>query len=153
MDPLALVGAAVALLVPFFKQTAEAARDEASQALGAGAVAAVRGLYERIKQRFADDALAETSLEGMRNDPDSERDQGAVQMALARAVQEDEEFGREIAELIEEAKRRGGAPVAHILDVGAVAFGNMDVRGVNVSMRDMTIQGGQHVGRGALDDQ
>jgi hypothetical protein len=146
MDPITLATAAVSLLVPFFQRVGGRLAERVGQDLGDAAMSKLDRLYEAVRGRLAGDRFATGVLETVREQPDSERDQGALQLALAQAVESDPSFGHTLATLIEEVKAAGGPNVAQVSDAGVVAIGgNINIRGTNVAARDMTISGGQQV--------
>jgi hypothetical protein len=150
VDPLSIATAAVSLLGPYFAQLAGKVTDRIGQSLGDKAMGQLDRLYEVVKGRLDERGSGGTALERMRQRPDSERDQGAVEQALEATIAEDDAFGARLLELIQEAQAAGVPAVVQVSDAGAVALrGDVQLRGTNVAGRDMTIQGGQRVEGGS----
>lgn len=146
MDPMSIATAAVSLLFPFFSQLAGKMTERIGEGLGDAAMDRLRRLYETVRDRLTGDRFAGEALEGMRQQPESERDQGAVQYALARTIEEDPQFGETLQRLIEEAQRSVGPSVGQVSESGIVALGgDVNLRGTNVAGRDMKIEGGQQI--------
>jgi len=146
MDPILIATTAVSLLVPFFQRVGGHLAERIGQDLGDAAMGRLDRLYDAVRSRLTGDRIAVGVLEKVREQPDSERDQGALQLALAQAIEADPSFGEALAELIEEAKAAGGPNLARVSDAGAVAIGgNVNMKGTNVAGRDLTISGGQQV--------
>ena len=146
MDPITIATAAVSLLVPFFQRLGGRLAERVGQDLGDAAMSKLDRLYEAVRGHLAGSRVASSVLETVKEQPDSERDQGALQLALAQAVESDPSFGQTLAKLIEDVKAAGGPTITWVSDAGAVAIGgNVDMRGTNVAARDMTISGGQQI--------
>jgi hypothetical protein len=146
MDPITIATAAVSLLVPFFQRLGGRLAERVGEDLGDAAMRKLDRLYEAVRGHLAGNRVASSALETVKEQPDSERDQGALQLALAQAVESDPSFGQTLATLIEDVKAAGGPTITWVSDAGAVAIGgNVEMRGTNVAARDMTISGGQQI--------
>ena len=113
MDPAAVATTVVAFLSPYLVEGGKAAAKKVGEKLVAA-----------IEQRFKGKPAAEEALEDVKNDPQDEDIQAALRVQLKKAMQKDEAFAAELAELLEEAKA-AGPPTYHaeVHGSGAIAQG------------------------------
>ncbi len=141
MEPiLSIAGAAVQLLLPLFRRV----RDRLGRDVQDAAAKKVDELYDEVKKRVTGEPLAEEALARAEEQPDGEREQGALQFALAQIMTSDPAFLETLKKIVEEVSH--AQPLTQVTDSGAVAVGG-DVRisGVNAAGRDVTIGGDQHL--------
>jgi hypothetical protein len=140
MDPLSLASAAVALLAPYLGQAASSAASK----LGQEAVEALRSLHSWVQARFHRERTAGQALQQLEENPQEPRAQGAVEFALARVIEEDPRLAEELKGLVDAAQRAVQVSSVQIEGSGATAVqGDVNLRGVNVAGRDLSI-GSQH---------
>jgi hypothetical protein len=144
MDPMALAGSAVALLVPYLERVAGRVVGQVGQDLDQAVMGVVERIYAAIKSRVGVDGFAEGALERLEQQPVDQRRQATVQDVVAELIDDDSAFRTLLTELVEEAKAAGGTSIAQIAESGAAAVGgNVTMTGTHVAGRDMTI-GGDH---------
>ena len=146
MDPVSLAGAAVALLGPYFAQTAGALATRAGESIAEAAVPKVRALYERLRARLTPGSYQGTLLDGVEAQPDDPGRQEILKAELAKLLAKDPRFAAELEGLVEQAERAGGVRIAST-DVGVVAGRDANLRGRYVAGRDL------HVGSPADEDE
>jgi hypothetical protein len=132
---------AVAAVLPYLKHLAGKVMSKAEEDVAAGAIPAVKRLYERVKERFADEPYAAAQLSGVAERPDSESRTVALRAALEEVLASDAEFAADVRRLVEEARANGAVVVAQ--DAGVVAGGDVTMHGKYVAGRDMNIGGHQ----------
>lgn len=144
MDPMALAGSAVALLVPYLERVAGRVVGQAAEDLDQAVMGVVGRIYNAIKGRVTVDGFAEGALKRLEQRPVDEGRQATLQDVMAELIEGDPAFQTVLTKLVEEAKATGGTSIAQIADSGAAAVGgNVTMTGTHVAGRDMTI-GGDH---------
>lgn len=137
MDPMTIAASAVQLLLPVFRRLHGRMTSTIEQDLGTVLDEQIDQLYELIKQRIAGESLAETAFSSVQERPENERDQGALQLALAHLLTEDSEFRAAVQELLSESRPSGPA-IQSISDSGALSIGGeLHIDGVNAAGRDI----------------
>ena len=145
MDPAALGVSAVALLVPFLSKVGDRLADRAGVNLEQAIAVRLERLYRRVKSRLQGDRFGEVTLERLEQQPDNRARQVSLAEVIDDLVAKDPEFATSLRELVEDARRAGGAALARIVDAGAVALhGDISLQGTNVAGRDLTI-GNQYI--------
>ncbi len=140
MEPLSLAAAALALLVPFFKQAAGKLAERAGEAVADTALPKVRALYERVRAKLAPGSYEGALLDGVQAEPDDAGRQEILKAELAKVIADDRGFATELGRLVDEAEKAGGVQIV-ATDTGVVAGRDVHQRGKYVAGRDMTIGG------------
>lgn len=101
MDPVTVAGAVVAALTPYFVKAAE------KFASAAGDAAWKKGgeLYDKLKQRLAGKAGAETALEDLRKEPQDADNVAALRKELKKLLADDPSLLKELSALVAPAER------------------------------------------------
>ncbi|MEU9488797.1 hypothetical protein AB0D83_35035 [Streptomyces decoyicus] len=136
MEPLE-AGAVVGLIAAYAERLMNGMLDSA-------VADRLRGVWDAVAARFGDEPAAEDALNRLREQPDNELRQGAVQDRLQEMVDRDPEFGQMLAELMRTATEVGGGTgTTRVENSGAVAMdqGRVDIRGPIASGRDTNVHG------------
>jgi hypothetical protein len=140
VDPLSLAAAAVGLLVPLFKPTADKLAERAGDAIADTALPKVKALYNRVRAKLAPGSYQGVLLDGVQAEPDDAGRQEILKAELAKLIAQDKEFAADLERLVEEAERAGGVQIT-ATDAGVVTGRDANLRGRYVSGRDMSIGG------------
>ncbi|MGI9421159.1 MAG: hypothetical protein ACR2RA_25315 [Geminicoccaceae bacterium] len=112
MDIPALATSAVALLSPYLVKGSE----EFAKKVGGAAFGGVEKLYGLVKGKLTGPAEAAT-LSSLEAKPDDTRRQGALEVFIEEALKADPDFAAELKALVENVKKKGGAPVTQIMNI------------------------------------
>jgi hypothetical protein len=139
MDSVSLANAAVALLGPYFAQTAGAFATRAGESIADATVPKVRAVYERLRARLTPDSYQGALLEGVQAQPDDPGRQEILKAELAKLLAQDPGFAAELADLVEQAERASGVRIV-ATDAGVVAGRDANLRGRYVAGRDLHVE-------------
>jgi len=130
MAVVEIVSSAVALLSPYLVKAAEGAAQEA----GKNSWEKVKGIYQAIRHKFANDKdeYAQQTLKRLEEKPVEKRRQEALESILEEKVEADSGFAAQLAELVKDTTQ--GQPVSQFVTqvfgdgrVGKIAnFVNVD---------------------------
>jgi hypothetical protein len=140
VDPLSLAAAAVGLLVPLFRATADKFAERAGEVIADAALPKVKALYERVRARCVPGSYQGALLDGVEAEPDDPGRQEILKAELAKLLAQDKKFATDLQHLIDEAEQAGGVRVT-ATDAGAVAGRDVNQRGRYVAGRDLRIGG------------
>lgn len=113
MDPIsiAISSTAVSLLSPYLKTLTDKVVEKGGEAIGkaAGEVAwkKAKELYETIRKKFSGDPSAEQTLAALAKTPENKEQQAEVERLLKEAVSSDENFAKQLANILREAADAG----------------------------------------------
>lgn len=104
MDPVTLAGLAITTLSPYIAEVGK----EVATKVGDAAFEQAQRLYDAIRARFAkeapkDEGRASEALETFKKDPDNA---ATVQTKLARILQDDPDFARELSKIVQSGPRQ-----------------------------------------------
>jgi hypothetical protein len=111
MDPFSLAAAAVALLVPFFRETASGIAERTGEMIAESALPKVKALYARVRAKLGPGSYRGALLDGVQEDPDDTGRQQILKTELAKVIGEDHEFATELARLVNDAQAAGGVQI------------------------------------------
>lgn len=136
MDPVTLASTAIGLLGPLLGKIGEGGLARIGESIADKSLEPLTRLYTGIKNRLRDDTYGTAVLAGAEERPESPARLGALESTLAELLATDPEFASLIEEMVTEAKSAGAIQVS---DSGAVAGGNVNLKGTYVAGRDMHI--------------
>jgi hypothetical protein len=136
MDPATLASTAIGLLGPLLGKVGEGGLARIGESITDKALEPLSRLYTGVKNRLQGDPYGKAVLAGAEERPGSQARLGALESTLAELLTADPGFATLIEGLVTEAKAAGAT---HINDSGAVAGGDVNIRGTYAAGRDMHI--------------
>jgi hypothetical protein len=106
MDPNAvstIAASAVSLLVPYLAKVADKASEEFGKAVATNAWERTKQLYQTIRVRFGGKEAAKEAFDDLERAPNDPDLQAAVRVQLRKFIQDDEDFAKQIADLLKSA--------------------------------------------------
>lgn len=138
MDPMTLASAAVGMLGPFLAKLAESGMAKAGENMADAAGERLGALYNAVKSRFSGDTYQEAVLRGAEDRPDNPTRLNALEGVLAEVLEADPDFADTLSRLLD-AAQAAGVQALRVSDSGAVAGGDVTMRGTYVAGRDLHI--------------
>jgi hypothetical protein len=140
MDPTTLAMGVVAMLVPYLQRIAGGTAERLADELGQAAADQLSVLYKQVKMRLFAHRHGASALERLTDRPSSELRQRTLVEVLEELLKDDPAFATELMKQVEAARDALPAAQAQVGDAGATAVGgDVNLRGVNVAGRDLTI--------------
>lgn len=119
-----IAAAVVSLLVPYLKNLVEGlvkrSGEEIGTKMGIEAWGKAKQLYEFVKSRFSQQPNTTKIIAQLEKFPDDEDTQAIVRFQLKEEMASDENFARELANLLKEASEAGVDTIFHTTIVGSV---------------------------------
>jgi hypothetical protein len=129
VDPATLATVAVAALVRYAAGKAARVAGRAGRDIDAAVDDRLDRLYESVRERLGGDRRGERTLHDLEDQPDDARRQGRLELALEDAIEDDPEFGRRLAAMMEDLSRHPPRGGVYVRDAGPVAGGNVTIQG------------------------
>lgn len=112
-----LASAAVSLLAPYVKQAGERLAKKVGEEIGKGAEEVAwdkaKKLYESVKAKFSTKFSATEALDDLARSPDDGDVKASVRIQLKKIMSVDEDFSKELANILKEAASAGADNVFH----------------------------------------
>lgn len=134
MDVAALT-AFLAPFLPYLFKAGETTAEEAGKAIGEGAWAAAKGLWERLWPHVEEQPGAQAAAERVAKAPDDDRVRGALEVEIEDLLKADASLKTDIERLWADAK---AANVVTASGDRSIAIGG-DARGIFITGDDATI--------------
>lgn len=119
-----IAGTTISLLVPYLKSVVEGMAKKTGEEIGEGAGEAAlnkaKQLYNAVKTKFVSKPNAEQSLTELEASPESREYQTKVQKQLEEIMSSDEDFAKELINLLNEATQAGADTVFNTNIYGSV---------------------------------
>jgi hypothetical protein len=121
MDPVTLAEAVTTFLISYLPDRKKVSQDVA--------VPAGKRLWNLINRRFSDSPAAAIALHDLESKSDDRDNQEAFAFQLKKALKEDPQFAKEIAELLQQAKAGNIINVGsgNVASGGSISTGNVQV--------------------------
>jgi len=138
VDPATLAAVAVAALVRYVVGKAAGVAGRAGRDIDAVVDDRLDRLYETVRESLSGDRRGDRTLHDLEDHPADIRRQGRLELALEGAIEDDPEFGGQLAAMLKDLSQRPPPGLA-IRDTGPVAGGDLVITaGRDAAGRDLT---------------
>jgi hypothetical protein len=139
VDPATLAAVAVAALVRYVVGKAAGVAGRAGRDIDAVVDDRLDRLYETVRESLSGDRRGDRTLHELEDHPADIRRQGRLELALEGAIEDDPEFGGQLAAILEDLSQRPPPGGLVIRGTGPVAGGDIVITaGRDAAGRDLT---------------
>lgn len=125
MEPTALADQTVAFMAPYLAAAGKGVARRVGEALWDQFRGAAAKLLRCVKEKFSTNPEAAANLSRLEEDPASRARQAIVREQLARFIQGDQGFGRELEMLVNATRRSGGDAIIQTVNVSQGTVGDI----------------------------